>query len=300
MRLGDRVLGKFKLFLSENHKHSYDKESSSYVFGVYLDHNDTMCPYDIEEKINGGMSLLDLENYVYDNYLDNMTDEEVALVDDFMDYLESNDPSLHEEAIAHLRSDLKEILIHSSGLVFFNLNLNRILSEDIWVNIVLESEDSEDTEYSFNSSEALRDLDLYEEMMKEEIEYGASKEDFSLISLLESQGCSLSHLKNYRDNGVSGTNNFLESLLEETENVTSGCNSLVVQRKMNIYEYEDFLKKDKIKIDKDDTIGYVSFVYGAGSLLGIKLQRDFETKNFLIHLDGAYGYGIKDIYGDVH
>src|SRR5690606_16102697 len=136
--------------------------------------------------------------------------------------------------------------------------------------------------------------------IQEMIENGELEEkDISIYRLLESQGYTIEEFLEANENETDNT--FLNSLVIEIANTTTMCNSLVVVRKMSLSEFLDVLDKDSITITTKDKIGLVDFVYGGGSIIEINLERDFEVKKgeFELIIDGNYGYGIEEIYGDI-
>lgn len=301
--LNEQIIEFAKKWLKENYSYAYNTENDCYEFSVYLDYQDNHMSEDTVKRIMRNVKTMTKDNvsdaiYEYldemflgatdydENYLFELLYDEMKEVEEFKDV----DIEIYE---------LKELLIFEEGLIFVYVDFNEIINNtEINVDIVLETEESFNNEHAHNCF--YEGLETWNENIQEMIEYGELEEkDVSIYRLLESQGYTIEQLLDANENETNSK--FLNSLVNEIANTTSMCNSLVVARKMSLNEFLDTLDKDSITITTKDKIGLVDFVYGGGSIIEINLERDFEVKKgeFELIVDGNYGYGIEEIYGDI-
>lgn len=112
---------------------------------------------------------------------------------------------------------------------------------------------------------------------------------------------------------------FLETVIQESENVTSHMNTLTVLVKMSLQEAmhlaqvingeahlnksfipEERTSQSSVLLSKDAVVGLYDPWYGSGSLFEIELVKPLEIPVKLIHdanIDGNLGYSINNIYG---
>jgi hypothetical protein len=118
----------------------------------------------------------------------------------------------------------------------------------------------------------------------------------SMLWLLHSQGYTVADLYNEekRNNSI-----FLKSLQEEIENVSSDMNILTFFIKVSLKDY--FSRKNgSVHISKNTNCGLYDPWSGAGSVLGIKLERSLTIPKkhvFDYGIDGNLGYSVNRIYG---
>lgn len=290
-----KILELAKTYLKDNYSFLYNKECNAYEFEVYTDYTDVLDTDTLINYLNKGYSKNDIEDEIIESYIDVMADEEYRIANEIYNYINKLNPDL---LIDYDKDDLRELLL-GYGLIYSTVDVEYIIGKsEIPVNIMLETHEAFNHEFDYNDFSC--DINKFFEHAKENIENGyLDKNDYSIITLIESQGYTVEEFLNYVNDEKASENKFFDSLYNEYLNATSGCNSLVVHRYMTLNELEELKKQEKIKINTNDKIGFVSHVYGAGSMLSISLEKPFEVdkNNCEIVIDGTYGYGVTDIYG---
>ena len=130
--------------------------------------------------------------------------------------------------------------------------------------------------------------------------------DNIINDLIFSQGYTLKDLKDYFNNLSDKHSIFLASLINELENTAFSYTFLGYAMKVNIKDYFKIKEGKTIKYN-NGILGLVDIVNGGGSLLNIKLEKPIifkhNTDDYFdtIQIEGAntYGYGIKEIYGEI-
>lgn len=133
-------------------------------------------------------------------------------------------------------------------------------------------------------------------------------ENASLVWLAETQGFSYEEFKQAltecADKTKSHPSKFIRSVYQELENLTTSIAMLVFV--MQTDDYEEHMKcvnekTNTFNIPKDTLCGLINHVNGSGSILEIELDKDIENvgMDVVAHFgeDGAFWYGLRDIYG---
>jgi len=285
--------------------------SKEFTFELYTDYRDVLDDSTIIEVLeshetveNAKYHLCDL---LHEMNIDTLCNLEYEYASEVTEYILKN---LDSETIEELKeydmleaSNICDILLDNDVMsvvidfdeIFARSELNMIIS--------LENEVSIDHEFSLNNFDG--DLLDWIENTQELLSEGDIEEkDFSLITLLKTQGYTFEEFKayveRYYNDEKQDVDNFLESLINECDNTTSTCNALVFTTQVNL---EDYLNEtiSISSISKNMFGGYVDFVYGGGSVLELKLKNDINltTVEHEIFIDGdKYGYSINQIYGE--
>lgn len=131
----------------------------------------------------------------------------------------------------------------------------------------------------------------------------------SIVWLAGTQGVSKEALQQYLDdeNAPSGNGDFLASLKQELENVTSDMNVVAFLTRMTLRDLLDIntklkeqTKPRKITVTKSIMCGLYDPFLGGGSVLEVELEKDVEIPFKIIRSclpDGGDNYGVDDIYG---
>ena len=293
-----------KMFEEYAEKNYMEKLSENeYQVEVYMDYRDYDNYEETVKNILGSQTVKSkdhLINLLYDDYYASNYD-----IDNSQYYYNE---FLNEYCERLEAENIDYDTIYDEISIYSNIDFNEVVNRcgSIETIIFLENEESFNYEMSNNDfggfSRAYHNFNDEEETE----EYKEVLQESSLYNLLEKQGYTIDDYVNYYESLCNGENCNLESdnifmgIIEEIENATSMCNSLVVLKELTADEYFNLKNSDVIKIDKNDTIGYVDLVQGGGSILAIKLKNDMTYKNnkeCKVLLNGEYGYKINDIYG---
>jgi|LSQX01.2.fsa_nt_gb hypothetical protein len=134
------------------------------------------------------------------------------------------------------------------------------------------------------------------------VTYEPIQEKSSLLWLARQQGYSKEELLDAVMNGNTKGSKFLESVVDEQNNLTSHMNRLEFFIRMPLLDVikikEGDIKEDFI-IPKKTSCGLVDHWMGAGSILGIELEKDVVIPKDMLRfdVDGETGYGVGNIYG---
>lgn len=289
----------FDEFAKENY---LVKDGEVYIDHVFLDRRDIEA----------------IREIAYDMFKKGSTVENIIdkLVDDFIfydsdidtEYMENKFLKEYREQLDNIHDNLDNDIFRDEIVNIFNQydfeELKEIInSVELYVIIMLETSDSINRELENNRFGAI--FNTYH--LSEEEDFESLKEelyDSSLRVLLEKQGYTLDQYIQYIRDSINGEKNSLRedkafrSIACEVDDAYNNV-GLSVLREMSYEEYLELLKEDTITINKDDTIGYVGYIYGDGSSISIQLRQNMEYKKdeFKVILDGEYGYSIENIYG---
>lgn len=162
------------------------------------------------------------------------------------------------------------------------------LKEEVCVNIVVDCGDWE-YDYSINGN--------YGNL------YGELEEESCLLWLGKKQGYSREQIEEalLTDKEIQGK--FMKSLYNELVNETTCMNALTFFVKMTLKDLLDLKeKKNSIILDKSTNCGLIDYWNGAGSILGIELEKDITINSDEIGIIEADGssigrYSVYSIYG---
>ena len=226
----NKIVELSKEFLEKTYSFLYNKEYKAYEFEVYLDYTDIMDSDMLLDYLKKGYDRMSIIEELYDSYLESMNSEEDFVLNRIYEYIESIDDSLLDDFDT---MDLRELLVLEEELFYVTVDFDRIINgATIPINIMLESDESFNREFGHN--EFTYDINEYFEYVEENINAGMDKEDFSIITLIESQGYTVDEFLNYVNDEKASGNKFFDSLYNEYLNVTSGCNSLIVHEETKI------------------------------------------------------------------
>lgn len=304
-----------KKHFSASHSYCKNEEGEGFTFEIYTDYRDVLDDSTIKEAMESHDTIENQKYHLYD-YLqeinvDAICDYEHEIAKEVAEYILYNLEELEEGVAERLQeenmldaSEIRDILLDNDVMgvvidfdqIFARSELNMIIS--------LENEVSVDHEFSLSNfgGGLLEWIENTQELLNEgEIE----EKDISLITLLKTQGYTLEAFKAYadgyfNDENHKDTDKFMTKLIVECLNTTSICNALVFTTQVNLKDYMNETISIS-SIDKKMVGGYVDFVYGGGSVLELKLNKDIDLSEVehKVFVDGSkYGYGIKDIYGE--
>lgn len=262
--------GSLEYFTFDYYIDYHDKNAVADIVREYSDINDTDI-YDILDKIQG--NLIDCDyHYIND------------ILSDFLkEYPQYNDAIDYHDLI-----DTVDIYGNSSDYerLIYNTHIN--------VNILLNTHNDYNLEYSNNNSSAIIDA-LQSENYSE---YEHLINDSSILTLLSSQGITERMFYNYITSDSKKSSEFMDSLYNELLNGYK-YEAVTFFTKMTVSEYLKLKDAKAFKIPKEIDCGLVGFLDGSGSVLNIALQSDITLKadQVIIEVDGAYNYSIMDIYG---
>ena len=180
-----------------------------------------------------------------------------------------------------------EVEDYTREIIDIDFPYDHFLNEEVLVNIMVNTGDG-------NQDFVLNNLASYNTMDEEEID-----EESSMLWLTREQGYTKAQLEKTIEDGESD-NAFLSSVLNECQNVTTHMNALTFFVRMTLRDFITLAdSEDDLILSKDTACGLYDPWQGAGSVLGINLERDvvLPARYREPHIDGARGYGIDSIYG---
>ena len=257
-----------------------------FSFDYYIDYHEKEAVADrVREYPDITMNdIYDLMDKIHDNLIDYDYHYISDLLTDFLEeYPQYNDKIDYHDVIDNID-------IYGNDSEYMDL----IFDTYINVNILLNTHDDQNLEYSNNSSK-----DIINALQSENyIDYKEWIRDSSIVTLLNSQGITEHVFYNYITSGSEKSNKFMDSLYNELLN---GFNYEAVTffTKMTVAEYLKLKNAEAFTIPKNIDCGLVGFLNGSGSVLNIELQSDITLKrdHVIIEVDGGYNYGIMEIYG---
>lgn len=172
-------------------------------------------------------------------------------------------------------TEIEDILVN---LICFNYDT--YLEDTYKVNILIDF-NNQDSNYEFATSGNLENC-----------------KHNNLYTLLQKQGYTK---KDYENNLKTKENNFLNSVNEEILNLGyEWGNTIVVLQELTLKE---LIENTDFLVSKNNMIGLFNCFNGSGSLLEIKLEKDFtinrEKDVYDIQVEGAKNnnYSVNDVYG---
>lgn len=306
------IVEKAREYFKGHYAKLYADEQGNINYEIYTDYHDELNEDTIKQAFEHGDYDVEkakeyLNNYIFDMFVDVFCDKEYDLAKEVIDHLQnkldSNTLELLEGEGLIEPSEIREILM-DYGVVSVFVDEERILSRsEIELIILMENHNSKNHEFSLNdfNGNLLEWIERTQELLDDgEVE----EKDISLISLLKSQGYTFKDFKSeVRKCEASSTykpnSKFIRSLIDECENTMSSCNALVFLTKCDL---SDYLNGNPINtIDKSFDGGYVDFVFGGGSVIGITLEKDIPLHSIANEkfIDSKrYGYSFREIFGD--
>lgn len=264
-----------------------DNGSVSYfTFDYYIDYREENT---VSDMINKYPDITNETIYsIMECIHDNLIDCDYHFINDLLnDFLEEY-PQYDDLIDYHDVIDTVDIYGNSSD--YENLIYNTYIN----VNILLNTNDDKDLEYSNNNSSAIIDA-LHNENYTD---YMDLIHDSSIKTLLNSQGIHEQVFYQYITDGSEKSNKFLDSLYNELLNGYKH-EAVTFFTKMTVSDYLKLKESKAFRLPKNIDCGLVDFICGAGSILNIELQSDIilNCDHVSIEIDGGYNYGIMDIYG---
>lgn len=217
-------------------------------------------------------------------------------------FLEVND--FWESNKEEYRNDFHEILAYVRS--FIKVDTTTLIEDcrdyavdmDIFI-------DTGDGKFGFSSNSMYPHIDAEKDVSCDEI---ADRKP-SLFFLTESQGYSKEQLHSFllssTDESTCKKDGFLPSVFQELINMNAPCPQLVFLRKMRLSMVLDILKgqrtgvKTTVVMPSNTTCGLYDRKEGAGSLMGIQLEKDLHipAEHIILCPSGTYPDSIHDFYG---
>ncbi len=172
--------------------------------------------------------------------------------------------------------------------VYFDFPYGHFLKQSVSVDVIV---DTGDGDYDFT----LNNFISYNAAPDEKI-----NNESSALWLAEQQGYGKDQLTRLIRDEVESESKFLNSLYSELVNVTSHMNALTFLLKITLGELINYKERPRhLTIPIGSRCGLYDPWNGAGSLFEIELEKPVVIpKEYIrLYVDGAYGYGIKQIYG---
>lgn len=302
-----------KFFKSTQSPIELDSEGN-FTFEVYTDYNDMLD----ENTINKAFELFEgctekirdyLNEHIRQCYIDYISEMEMEFSKQVQEYIVSNvDSDTHAELLELNMLDvdaIRDILVEYSVLSITVDHSDILKRSDIDLVICLEGGVSKNHEFTLNNfnGDVLEWIEETKQLIEDE---EISECDISLISLLKSQGFTLTDFENealryFNEEKYQTSNKFIHTLIDECYNTTSMCNALVALKRINLNDYLNGDTTSIKVIEKGTPCGYVDFIYGGGSVLNIVLDKDIQLSSIPHEkfADGSkYRYSIKEIYGE--
>ncbi|AGY47484.1 hypothetical protein Grass_219 [Bacillus phage Grass] len=264
-------------------QHSYveDNGDGTYAVEVYADPYDRLRDTQLEaisQADNPHEAFIEsLDEYVFEceGYAG------YALLDD----IKSEWNKREYGSFADVEDEVRDFLI---GNVHADFPYNHFLQQKVLVNLVVDAGDA-NYDYTLNS---FANAHYYDD--------DQLSPESGLVWLVKQQGHSVEELIDVINSEEGNGNKFIDSIVEESANVTTSMNALTFSVQMSL---EDFIKIKENKVDltleKSTTAGLVDYWNGAGSMHDIQLDKEVTLSHNMYdaHIDGARGYGIMEIYG---
>lgn len=254
---------------------------SRFEYEIYADYRDELSDSNILEISKADEKMECFYQIFEDSAIDSTdheVDELIRIIKENWDEDEHGDYDEHDEFILEWVQEN----------VDFNFPYDHFLKQEVCVNIIV---DTGDGNYDFTLNNFLS----YNAREDEEIE-----DESSILWLVKQQGYTKEHLNNAIKHNDFHNSKLLKSIIQECQNVTTHMNTLSFFVKMTLKEFIDFSdSNNSITLKSNTSCGLYDCWNGAGSVLGIDLERDVVIPAELInaHIDGARGYGVDSIYG---
>lgn len=264
-------------------QHSYveDNGDGTYAVEVYMDHNNELSEDQLE-------SISQADN-PHEAFIESL-DEYVFECGDYarqelFDDIKSEWSEEEHGSFTGAEDVVRDFLIDN---VHADFPYNHFLQQKVLVNLVVDAGDA-DYDYTLNS---FANVYYYDD--------DQLSPESGLVWLVKQQGHNVEELIDVINSEEGNGNKFIDSIVEESANVTTSMNALTFSVQMSL---EDFIKIKENKVDltlgKSTTAGLVDYWSGAGSVHDIQLDKEVTLPHNMYdaHIDGARGYGIMEIYG---
>ena len=260
----------------------YDKEIDGiYYTELVADYRDELDKKTIEEILQSNNPLDEFYSLVWEAYIDSDLSEYNYIFETIESNWDEEEYGAYDE---HEDFIVEWIFEH----IRFDIPYSHYLKQDVNVNIVV---DVGDGNYDFS----LNNFASYNAIKDESIDNNSS-----VLWLVKQQGYTKKDLSNTISKENFKDSKFLKSIFAELVNVTTHMNALVFFVKMELGEFFKYLEEPyDLILPANINCGLVDFWQGAGSVLGIELEKEAKIpKEFVqVHVDGNRGYGLQDIYG---
>ncbi|UPI13226.1 hypothetical protein, partial [Bacillus phage SBSphiJ6] len=264
-------------------QHSYveDNGDGTYAVEVYVDHTDELREDQLE-------AISQADN-PHDAFIESL-DEYVFECEGYARYALLDDIKSEWDEEKHgYFGDVRDVVLDFLGTnVHADFPYNHFLQQKVLVNLVVDAGDA-NYDYTLNS---FANAHYYDD--------DQLSPESGLVWLVKQQGHSVEELIDVINSEEGNGNKFIDSIVEESANVTTSMNALTFSVQMSL---EDFIKIKENKVDltlgKSTTAGLVDYWSGAGSVHDIQLDKEVTLPHNMYdaHIDGARGYGIMEIYG---
>lgn len=254
-----------------------ERKGNFYQWQINPDHNDSLCLQTLIEISEND----DPEDCFYDQF--DVTDSE---------WYEGD--YIKREICQILDEDMDEEIIYDwiRDNVEMCLPYDHYLRQSVLVNIVLETGD---WNYDYTLNNFAQDI-----IWEGNKGYLDIHPESSLLYLAKLQGYNKRQVKNAMLKRDFAGSQFLFSMYSEVLNSTSHMNAVTFFTRLSLGEFI-FIKKEKpsLMITPGISCGLLDRWQGAGSLLGLELEKEISLKptEYDIMIDGSFGYGVGEIYG---
>ena len=260
---------KLKEFLDNEYKYVLVSNNGYYEYKYQKqDYDDRFNEKDVLDIIKGKTKEERQDNYY--ELIDEFGHQwEYDVIDDIAcDFCNKYDYVSHD-------TEIQDILVN-----LISFNYDTYLEDTYKVNILIDF-NNQDSNYEFATSGNLENC-----------------KHNNLYTLLQKQGYTK---KDYENNLKTKENNFLNSVNEEILNLGyEWGNTIVVLQELSLKE---LIENTDFLVSKNNMIGLFNCFNGSGSLLEIKLEKDFtinrEKDVYDIQVEGAKNnnYSVNDVYG---
>ena len=253
----------------------YNEKGKYFETDIYVDYNDKLSESEIMEIMESDNPHETLNDIIFYAYEESYSNTQGEIISDIR-------ADLGEKGI-EIDDTVCEIIIDN---VKINYPTEHFLNNtELYVNIGLDTGDG-NYDYTLNGYDKVYDESS---MLWLALQQGYTREEYENVILEEEFTIS----------------DFLESAYYEVTNSTTDIGKLTFFVKMTLGELIELRevinqKKDfTITLDKNTYGGLVDIWNGAGSVLGLKLEKDIVIPSDIltIEVDGENGYSIENIYG---
>lgn len=267
-------------------QHSYVEYNGdgTYTVETYVDYNDELSEDQLEAISQADDPHEEFMELLHD-YACQCSDHELSnLFEDIRSEWDQENHGYFEAA----EDEIREFLFTN---VHADFPYEHFLQQKILVNLVV---DAGDANYDYTLNNFANSYYYDDDQLSPES---------GLVWLVRQQGYKVQQLIDAINSEEETGNKFIDSIVNESANVTSSMNALTFHVQMSL---EDFIKIKKHKVDltleKNTTAGLIDYWSGAGSMNDIQLDKEVILPHNMYdaHLDGARGYGVMEIYGVGH